>query len=284
MQADRPAAKRSSDERGPVQSFDRAVAILDAFTADRPELGVSEIARRTGLSRSTAHRLLSSLQHHELVQQVPGSRDYALGPRVLRLAQAALAGANLPAMARPAMTRLRDQHDETVGLHLPQGGFGRIVVDQVESRQPLRRTYTDVGHLIPVHQGAPGKVLLAFRPAELREEVLARPLQAATPRTIVDPDELREELRRVAEAGYALSIEERTPMTSTIAVPILDHTGKAIAAMSISGPSSRLSRERLLELAPSIREAAESLSGTLGYRSVASDGGRPEASTRPGTA
>lgn len=248
-----------------VQSLDRAVAILDSFTADRVELGVSEIARGTGLSRSTAHRLLMSLQQHELVQQVPGDTKYALGPHVLRLAHAALAHVALRTIAEPIMTWLRDACGETVGLHLPHGEFARTVVAQVESRQPLRRTYTDIGHPIPIHQGAPGKLLLAFRPREIQDEVLSRPLAAATPLTITDPARLRDELSRIATDGYALSLEERTPGISTCSAPIYNHTGKVIAALSVSGPSSRLPCERLLEIVPLARQAAHRLSMQLGH-------------------
>ncbi|MPZ92812.1 MAG: helix-turn-helix domain-containing protein [Actinobacteria bacterium] len=127
-----------------VQTFDRAVAILDAFTPKRPELGVSEIARITGLSRSTVHRLLATLHRHELVQQIPGSRNYALGPHLLRLAQIAFSNVNLQDVAKVVMTELRDKCDETVGLHTQLGPFTRTVLDQVESRQQLRRTYGEI--------------------------------------------------------------------------------------------------------------------------------------------
>jgi len=251
--------------RKTVQSFDRAVAILDAFTAERSEMGVSEIARFTGLSRSTVHRLLVSLRRHELVQQLPHNKNYALGPHVLRLAQVAFAKVNLHTTALPIMAWLRDECNETVGLHLPQGKAARIVLDQVESRRPLRRTYTDIGQPIPIHQGAPGKVLLAYRLPEIQEEILSGELEAATPRTITAPDKLRSELRRVVKNGYALSFEERVPEISTIAVPIRNHTGGVIATLGVTGPSSRLNRKRLLEYFPLAAEAARNISANLGY-------------------
>lgn len=250
--------------RKTVQSFDRAVAILDTFTADRSEMGVSEISRITGLSRSTAHRLLASLQHHELVQQLP-NKNYALGPHVLRLAQVAFAKVNLQYTARPIMTWLRDLCDETVGLHVPQGDTARITLDQIESGQPLRRTYTDIGQPIPIHQGAPGKVLLAYRPPEVREGILSKKLEAATPRTITDPEKLRAELSKVLKKDYALSFEERVPEISTISVPVRNHTGTVIAALSVTGPSSRLSKKRLIEFFPLAAEAAQAISVSLGY-------------------
>lgn len=251
-----------------VRSLDRAVAVLDAFTPARAELGVSEMARATGLSRSTAHRLLASLESHELVQQVSPSGRYTLGPHLLRLAHAvqrARADVPLQTLARPAMTRLRDEADETVGLHVSASTRHRMVIDQVESRQQLRRTYTDLGSPIPIHQGAPGKALLAFAPEDVREHVLSSPLEAATKGTITDPRELRLELARVQEAGYARSLEERVPGVSGLAAPIRDYAGVVVAALSVSGPSSRLTHERLLTFVPAAMTAAGQISTNLGY-------------------
>ncbi|MQB01417.1 MAG: helix-turn-helix domain-containing protein [Actinobacteria bacterium] len=254
-------------DEGPktVQAFDRALAILDAFTPERSALGVSEIARITGLSRSTVHRLLVTLRRHELVQQLPDSTNYALGPHLLRLAQIAFSSVNLQSIAKPIMERLRDRCDETVGLHARLNPTTRTVLDQVESSQPLRRTYTEIGHPIPIYQGAPGKVLLAYSSRELQDEVLAGKLEAVTPRTITDPERVRAELARIRKNGYALSFEERVPGVSTLAVPIANHTGAVVAAISVAGPSTRLSRRRLLGFVPFASEAARAISAKLGY-------------------
>ncbi len=259
-----PSSPVAPQERSAVQSFDRAIAILNAFTPERPSLSVSQLARITGLSRSTTHRLLTSLQHHELVAQL-GNRDYTLGPHILRLAQVARSRVNITAIARPIMEWLRDQSNETVGLHVPHGESARSVIDQAESRQPLRRTYTELGQPIPIHQGAPGKVLLAFRPTELQARILARQLEQATPHTITDAEELRAELRRVAEHGYAFSLEERVMGIATVAVPIYNHTGEVVGALSVTGPKTRLTEERLLNLVPLTRQAADRISSNLGY-------------------
>jgi IclR family transcriptional regulator, acetate operon repressor len=248
-----------------VQSFDRAVAILDAFREDRSELGVSDIARITGLSRSTVHRLLVTLRRHELVQQLPGSTNYALGPHVLRLAQAAFSNVNLQTAARAIMPRLRDECGETVGLHARLGPTTRTVLDQVESRASLRRTYTEIGMPIPIYQGAPGKVLLAHSSQDLQDEILAGKLEAATARTITDAKRLRNQLVRTRKNGYALSFEERVPGITTLAVPVFNHTGGAVAALSVTGPSTRVTRKRLLEMVPLAQRAAALVSANLGY-------------------
>jgi IclR family acetate operon transcriptional repressor len=260
--------RRSTVQNGgqkTVQTFDRAVAILDAFTTDRPELGVSEIARLTGLSRSTVHRLLATLRRHELVQQIPSTRNYALGPHLLRLAQIAFSNVNLQNVAKMVMTELRDRCDETVGLHIRLGPFTRTVLDQVESKQALRRTYNEIGMAIPIYQGAPGKVLLGNDDVEFQEKVLSGKLEAATPRTITDPSKLRMELRRAKKNGYALSFEERVEGISTVAVPISDHTGMVIAALSVTGPSSRVGRKQLLAFVPEAQNAARRISASLGF-------------------
>jgi IclR family acetate operon transcriptional repressor len=254
----------SADAPKTVQSFDRAVAILDSFTAERPALGVAEIARITGLKRSTVHRLLVTLRRNELVQQLPNSTDYALGPHVLRLAEVAFHHIDLERTARTIMPRLRDECGETIGLHTRLGPTTRTVLDQVESRQPLRRTYTEIGIPIPIYLGAPGKVLLAYSSAELREEVLSGKLEPATPRTITDPDKLRTELDRTRRKGYALSLGERVPGISTLAVPVRNHTGAVVAALSVTGPSSRLSKKKLLQLVTPAAAAAGEISANLG--------------------
>ena len=248
-----------------VRSLDRAIAILNAFTRERNELGVSEIAQLTRLNTSTTHRLLGSLAANGLVQQVSGSRRYALGPHILRLAYIASGHVNVQEAALPVMRRLRDASDETVGLHLLRADNRRVVVDQVESHKPLRRTYTELGQPIPLHQGAPGKVLLAFLSPEAREAVLAGPLEAATAVTPTDAQILGQELVLIRERGYALSFGERVTDIHTVAAPVANHTGEVIAALSITGPTVRMPRDRLEELAQLAIAAGQELSRQLGY-------------------
>lgn len=251
------------DTRGGVQSLDRAVAILDCFDERRPELSSSEISRELGLTRSTAHRLLQALQSHDLVQQVPGSKNYALGPHILRLAHAAASRVNLPALAKPVMTRLRDEVDETVGLHVYQGETARVVIDQVESHKPLRRSYTEIGEPIPLFYGAPGKVLLAYLRPKQREAILAGELPPATPHTHTDPVRLEAELTEIIEQGYALSFQERLEGISSLAVPVRNHTGEVMAALSVSGPSIRMTPERLKDMVQRAKTAAAMLTASM---------------------
>jgi DNA-binding IclR family transcriptional regulator len=154
-----------------------------------------------------------------------------------------------------------------VGLHIMDETPVRRTIAQVESTLPLRRTYTDLGAPIPPHQGAPGKLLLAFAPEELREKVLAQDLRSATTHARIRPEDLRAELDLVRERGYAASMEERVAGVAGIAAPVRDHAGGVVAALSVSIPAVRTDRHALEKLAPRMAEAAMELSHQLGYRS-----------------
>lgn len=270
----RVPSERPNDDRDPaggaseVRSLDRAVAILVAFTGRRSALTLSDVAERVRLGTSTTHRLLRSLVAHGLLKRDEVGKTYSLGPTVLRLAQAAAGAMDVRELARPVMVRLRDAAGETVGLHLLRDARHRVVVDQVESHQALRRTYTELGEPIPLHQGAPGKVLLAFRPTADQNALLGGSLEAANAQTIVDPEVLRAELAEIRQHGYGFSHGERVSGIHTVAVPVFDHTGAAVASLSVTGPALRMPLERLSNLAPVAVTAAAELSALLGYRAT----------------
>ena len=261
MSTARPTQARRA---GSVQSIDRAAAILRSFGEHRAELTLSEIARATGLTTSTVHRLLAAMQHNDLVRQ-SRERRYAPGPLIVRLGRGgATVATTLREAALPTMTALRDEVEETVGLHSLLPTDDRVVVDQVESHHPLRRTYTELGIPIALPYGAPGKVMTAFLPEDRCETVLARPLQHVTPATVVDQEALRRELAQVRETRYALSYAERTPGIHTVAAAIFDHTGIVVGCLSVSGPEIRMGTERLHALGPRVRDAGWAVSRLLG--------------------
>lgn len=248
-----------------VRSLDRAMAILGVFDEQRLQLSLSEIADALDLNTSTTHRLLQSLKAHGLVTQPHGQKTYTPGPAILRLARLANRSLDLQEVARPIMRRLRDHIHETVGLHALRSDLYRVVVDQAESRQALRRSYTELGEPIPLHQGAPGKVLLAFLDAGQRESVLSRPLEASNENTITDRGALQVEINDIRARGYALSFGERVAGIHTVAVPLFDHTTGVVAALSVTGPAIRMPAERLHGIGPTARAAARDISAALGY-------------------
>lgn len=258
-------AGRTDDDspRGGVQSIDRAVTLLRCFTAQRPELSLSALAQLSGLSTSTTYRLLSALQQNGLVRQT-ASRAYRLGPLILRLAGTLQVSSGLRDVALPIMRDLRDETDETVGLHTLLPDNTRTVVDQVESHQPLRRKYTEIGESIPLHQGAPGKLLLAFLPEAEREEVLARPLGKATSATPTDPARIRAELAAIRKRGYSISLGERVQGIRTVAAPIADDAHRVESCISVSGPESRMSEQRMKAIGAMAVDAARRIAALLG--------------------
>ena len=249
--------------RGGVQSIDRAVAILRCFDARHSSLGISEIARMTGLSTSTAHRLLHAMTDNRLLAQGP-DRRYRPGPLLVQLGRSGAVPSTLKGAALPFMTALRDEVDETVGLHelLPSGE--RVVVDQVESHQELRRHYTDIGIPIPLPHGAPGKAILSALSWSRQQAVLARPISPVTAHTVTDPDRLTDELDVARRRGWAGSDAERTPGIRAVASPIFDHTGAVVGAIGLSVPSVRMDDERADELGQRCTDVAWEISESLG--------------------
>lgn len=254
---------RKDARSGGVQSVDRAVAILRCFSGRTPTMGVTEIARATGLTTSTTHRLLEAMQSNRLVRQTT-DRRYALGPLVVQLVRSGAIPATLQDAALGQMQALRDKVEETVGLHKLLQSLEREVVDQVESHHPLRRTYTEVGVPIPLPHGAPGKVLLAFLPFHLQVAALSKPIERVTPRTVTDPRTMRKQLVSIREVGYAMSFAERTHGIHSVAAPVFDHSEAVVAALSLSGPEIRMTRPRMRALGEDITLAAWSVSETLG--------------------
>lgn len=257
------APAMSPRTRGGVQSIDRAAAILRCFVEQRAELTLSEIARATGLTTSTAHRLLASMQHNNLLRQTR-DRRYTPGPLLVQLVRGGAVTTTLREAALPAMAQLRDEVEETVGLHSLLPTDERVVIDQVESHHPLRRTYTELGIPIPLPYGAPGKVLCAWLPAARCQAVLNQQIAALTPSTVTDPEQLRTQLDDVRRRGYALSFAERTPGIRSVAAAVFDHDGAVTGCLSVSGPEMRMPDDRMHALGSRVRGKAWTVSEVLG--------------------
>ena len=246
-----------------VQSIDRAAAILRTFCEHQTELTLSEISRTTGLTTSTVHRLLAAMHQNELVRQTP-DRRYAPGPLIVQLVQGGAVASTLREAALPTMAGLRDEIEETVGLHRLLPTDERVVVDQVESHQPLRRTYTELGVPIPLPYGAPGKVLSAWLSPAHSEAILQRKILRLTPTTVTDKGVLRRQLAETLERGFAMSYAERTPGIRSVAAAFFDHHGAVTGCLSVSGPEMRMPPEQMEEIGPRVRRAAWAVSEALG--------------------
>ena len=260
--AGQPAAGQSTaGQSTAVQSVDRAVRILEIL-ARRGETGVSELAAKLGVHKSTAFRLLNVLVARGLVEQPAERSKYRLGFGMIRLAGATAARLDLTVQSRPVSERLAAAVGETVDVAVPDSGM-TVNVDQVVGASVIS-SHSWVGQRTPSHATSGGKVLLAFRPVE-RESALARPLVLYTPRTVTDPLVLRAQLGEVVKRGYAHTVEELEIGLNAVAAPIRGHSREVVAAISVSGPSYRLTEERLHSIAPEVVGHAEEISFRLGF-------------------
>lgn len=218
-----------------VQSISRAFAVLGAL-GDGP-LGVTEVAERAGLPKSTAARLLASLVGEGAVEQIPGETSYRLGPRLVTLAGGFSLIRSLGAIARPMLVELARASGEAAGLGIPDGDLVHYI-DQVDTPNPVVvRDWT--GARAPLHAVSSGQVLLAFRPPGAIDRYLERPMERITERTLADADAVRERLRDIRRRGFGWAIGEFDAEISSVAAPIADGSGEVIAAVHIHGPSYR---------------------------------------------
>jgi DNA-binding IclR family transcriptional regulator len=245
-----------------VRSVDRAAALLLALGQCPAEAGVSELARRLGLHKSTASRLLATLERRGLVEQDEGSGKYRLGLVVIRLAEHAERTLDLRTIALPELEHLARVTRETVTLGVAEADACLTVVQVAGPNMVACPDWT--GRTTPLHCVAPGKVLLA---AMAEREVLriARPgLPARTERTITGLEPLLEELARIRRRGFATAFSEWIEGTNGVAVPVADARGRVIASIGVWGPAFRVTAGRVGEIVTSTREAAAAVTARLG--------------------
>jgi IclR family acetate operon transcriptional repressor len=218
-----------------VQSIERAFAVLGTL-ANGP-IGVTEVAERADLPKSTAARMLASLAREGVVEQVPGDTRYRLGPRLVTLAARIRPMRTLSALARPSLEELAGAVGEAAGLSVPDGNLVHYI-EQVSSPNPVSvRDWT--GSRIPLHAVSSGQVLLAFSPATFVQRYVGQPIDRFTDRTLVTADALLERMRAIRRDGYAWALEEFDEGISSVAAPVADASGEVVAAVHLHGPSYR---------------------------------------------
>lgn len=241
-----------------------ALAVLEAFTLEKPELGVTELSRALGVGKSTVHRLLASLAARGYVRKDPHTDKYCLGLKVFEVGSLVPTQRTIREAAVPHLQHLMSASRETVHLGV-LAGWEVVYVDKIESHQALQM-YSRIGRRAPLHCTALGKALLAFQSEEEVERFLGRRLRAYTPATLTDPAKVRKELERIRTTGCALDNEEFEVGLMCIAAPVRDHTGTVVASLGVACPAVRLPEERVAPLAKLVREAAAGASATLGFR------------------
>jgi DNA-binding IclR family transcriptional regulator len=257
------------DRRESVQSLERAFDLLEALS-EGGELGVTELANRTGLVPSTAHRLLHTLAKRGYVSQSTESGRYLLGYKVVEVASGLERRLErLRVAARPHLERIQRATGETVNLVVLDAD--RVVyVDQVEGSRNVRM-FTTVGTSVPAHTTGAGKAMMAAGPPDAAPALYAgrEPLERLTAHTLSTLEALEDDFVRIRRRGYAVDNEEHEEGVGCVATAVFDHTGRPCAAISVSGPSARILHDNAPALGALLVEHAASVSSALGYDAAA---------------
>jgi len=252
------------------QSLERGLAMLSAFKPATPELGISDLARELGLTRSTSHRYAATLARLGYLQQNPQTRKYRLGPRVLDLGFSAINSMELRQIALPDLQQLSDATGHTVNMAVLDG-LDIVYVERCRSASIGQREIDlnlHVGSRLPAYCTSMGKVLLAdLNVDELEERLERMELAQRGPNTITSPSRLREELARVRRDGMAVNDEELAYGLRSIAVAVRGAEGNAVAAINLAAHRSLVSLECLIGgLGPPLLGTARAISSRLGFQ------------------
>jgi DNA-binding IclR family transcriptional regulator len=257
------ASPDAFDTQYRIQALERAAAILGAFTAEEPELRLSDLAERLGLHKATAHRFLVNLDHLGFVERAPRSGKYRLGWRLFELGGLVSQRLDLWDEALPFLEGLVRDTGETGHLAVLEGGQA-VYIERVETRRALRLP-SAVRRGYPAHATNLGKVLLAYAHPDVVAEIIgSRDLVMFTPNTITSVDQLKAELASIRERGYSVDNEEYDEGLRCIGAPVRDSSGRVVAAIGIGGPVTRVTPARIEELARVVIGAAHGLSMRLG--------------------
>ena len=256
-------ARGTSEPTGGVQSVDRAVSVLEIL-AREGSAGVSEVATEIGVHKSTAFRLLAALEERDLVEQNTERGKYQLGFGVLRLASAIPARLELVRQAQPVLDDLAQHIDETINLAVVREHYSVHVQQALGSAAVASQNW--VGQVTPLHATSSGKILLAHMSEDRLNEVLdASGLKAYTEHTLTSRDALVEQLAQARAEGFATAFEELETGLNAAAVPVRDHTGAVVGAVSASGPAYRLDKARIESVAADLKEAGARISQRMGW-------------------
>ncbi|MHB8135138.1 MAG: IclR family transcriptional regulator [Anaerolineaceae bacterium] len=247
----------------PSTTVTKAIYVVEML-ASKADVGISlaELSSLLNMPKSSTHRYLVTLQELGLAERKNGDRFY-LGPKIIEIAGAFLAKSDLRNESNFVMKELSEKTGETVHLAVPSGREV-VYIAKIESPHALGMS-SHIGSRLPMYCTSLGKAILAFSNPELLDAVLSGDLKTRTANTIISPTTLRAELVSVRSQGFALDNEENEAGIRCVGAPVLDYSGQAIAAISISGPSERITLERAIELGPLVWECTRRVSKRWGY-------------------
>ena len=248
-----------------LQSLDRAVAVLDLLGESEEPLGLADVCERMELHKSTAHRALMVLERCGLVERTPENR-FRLGLKLYELGSRAVEQIDLRARVHPWFRRLSAQVGETIHLGVLQKTTV-VYLDKVEPNNRRVWLASRIGTSNPVYCTAMGKAMLAYLPKDAAAEIMGRiRFVRYTPRTLMTPEALARSLDRVRRRGYAIDDEEVEEGVRCIGAPILSESGYPMAAVSVSGPTSRITQQSVPGIAEHLLRCCREISASLGVR------------------
>jgi IclR family transcriptional regulator, KDG regulon repressor len=257
--------KKASRDVSSVQSVDRALIILEILKEQLDGLGITELANRMDLSKSTIHRLLTSLKNQGYVRQDPVSERYLLGLKLIELGSIVTQSLEIRKIASPFMKRMVDETGETSHLVVMEDGEVAYI-EKIESPYTIRM-YSLIGKRAPVHCTGVGKAMLAQLPEDqVRKIIDKRGLKKLTENTITTLDGLLFELKEIREKGYSRDMEEHEAGIQCVAAPVFNHVGDVIAGLSSSGPLMRMDEEKMRFCAERVVHYAREISKQLGFQ------------------
>ena len=264
----RPPGGKSRARDGKNQSLTRALTLLERLSEADTGMHLTDLSYQLGMPAATVHRLLSTFEELDFVEQDPDEGSWFIGLKAFTVGNAFLKRRDFVASARPHMQALVDECGETVNLGVIDDGEV-VFISQVES-QEVMRMIVRLGSRSPIHASGVGKAMLANMPEQRVTRILQqRGLARYTDRTIDNPAMLRDELEQVRQHGYALDDEEHAVGLRCVAAPIFDENGQALAAISLSGPKARIVDGRLGEMGNAVRQTAAEITRELGGRTPA---------------
>ena len=246
-----------------TQAVWRAFALLKSFTEDHPRWALNELSRKHNLSKATTHRLLAALEREGFVERDIATETYGLGPGVMELAGRTLRSSSLHQASQGELRALVARAGETSSLELLSGNEV-LILDEIPAERLVTGTPW-VGTRWPAHATSTGRAILALLPEERRSAILKRPLRRFTNKTVTDPVELLGELEAVKRLGYAVADEQLELGFIAIGAVVRNRMGDPLAALSIGGPTMRITPDRIPQLGAMVIAAANRVSSRLGY-------------------
>lgn len=248
-----------------IQSVSHALDVVEQFSGDHEELGVTELSKRLKLHKNNVFRLLATLESRGYIEQNKATENYRLGIRCLELGQTYISQLGLLRQAHAVVENLAQETNETAFVAVLRDSTV-VPLDAVEAARPVRLTIC-IGEAMPLHCTAAGKVQLAFIPDADVREGLIETLPRFTESTITERQGLLEHLQTVTEKGFSVEAGEHIAEINAIAVPIRDYTHNVVASLTVAGPANRMPAERIgTDLAPLLLKAGHDLSGRLGFK------------------